>query len=282
MIKKGFSFFLLAAILMASVSCNREYNKVVKSNDMESKLERAKQYYNEGDCFKAIPLFEELIAYYKGSKDLEDVYYSYAYCQYAQKDYIIASYHFKRFSELYPRSEKVEDAAFMVAKCNHEQSPKFNLDQTPTYKAIAQYQAFTQKYPNSDKISEVNAAIDELRLKLHKKAYAGARLYFRLKDYQAAATSFKTLVETYPESKDAEESYYYVVLSSKLLADNSYASKKLERYEQTVVEFNMFKQKFPNSKYLNELEEINKNSLKSIESIKQQSTENGSKNERRS
>ncbi|MEZ5003826.1 MAG: outer membrane protein assembly factor BamD [Chitinophagales bacterium] len=281
MTKTRFSFFLLAVVLMVSVSCNREYNKVVKSNDMESKLERAKQYYNEGDCFKAIPLFEELIAYYKGSKDLEEVYFSYAYCQYAQKDYIIAAYHFKRFTELYPRSEKVEDAAFMVAKCNHEQSPKYTLDQTPTYKAIAQYQSFTQKYPNSDKIKEVNEAIDELRLKLHKKAYSGARLYFRLKDYQAAATAFKTLVETYPESKDAEVSYYYVVLSSKLLADNSYAAKKLERYEQTVAEYKVFKQKFPESKYLKELDEINEKSLQSIESIKQQSTENESKNERR-
>ncbi len=236
---------------------------------MESKLAKAKEYYNEGECLKAIPLFEEMITFYKGSRDLEDIYYSYAYCHYVQKEYIVASYHFEKFTTLYPRSDKVEEAAFMMAKCNHEQSPKYSLDQTPTLNAIEQYQLFTDMYPNSEKVVEANAAIDELRLKLHMKAFDNAKLYYKLKQYQAAATSFKNLIKDYPESKDVEESHYYVVMSNKLLADNSYEVKKEERYEQTIIEYTVFRQKYPNSGYMEELDKVHQLALKELEAFNQ-------------
>jgi outer membrane protein assembly factor BamD len=264
MTKMRLGLVLTFSTLLAFTSCNRDFQKISKSTDMDAKFDRAKEYYNEGDCFKAIPLFEEIITYYKGSRELEEIYYSYAYCHFAQEDFIVAAYHFNRFTQLYPRSEKVVDAAFMVAQCNHKQSPKFSLDQTPTYEAINQYQRFVERYPNSEKVKEANVAIDELRAKLQKKAIAGAKLYFKIKDYQAAATTFKNLIEEFPESKDIEESYYYVVLSNKLLADNSYDAKKKERYEETIKSFNIFKQKFPTSKFLPELDKINQQSLQYV------------------
>jgi outer membrane protein assembly factor BamD len=264
MTKMRFGLVFTFCSLLAFTSCNRDYQKVVKSTDMDAKYDKAKEYYNEGDCFKAIPLFEEIITYYKGSRELEDIYFSYAYCHFAQEEFIVAAYHFNRFAQLYPRSEKVVEAAFMVAKCNHQQSPKYTLDQTATYEAINQYQKFVEKYPNSEKVNDANIAIDELRAKLQMKAIAGAKLYFKIKDYQAAATTFKNLIEEFPESKDIEESYYYIVLSNKLLADNSYEVKKKERYEETIKSFNTFKQKFPTSKYLAELEKINKESTQFV------------------
>jgi outer membrane protein assembly factor BamD len=248
-------------------SCNREYQKVAKSGDMEYKYQKAKEFYNNGDCIKAIPLFEELITYYKGNRDLEDLYYGYAYCHYVQKEFIVASYHFERFAQLYPRSPQVEDAAFMTAKCNHEQSPKYNLDQTPTLKAIAEYQRFTERFPYSGRIQEANAAIDELRLKLHKKAFANAMLYYKLKDYQAAAATFKALVEEYPESKDVERSYFYIVMSNKLFADNSYDTKKKERYEATVEAYEVFSNRFPASGYLKDLDKLYATVLEQLEKI---------------
>lgn len=277
MTKMRFGLILAFCSLVVITSCNRSYQKIMKSTDMEAKFDQAKVYYNEGDCFKAIPLFEEIITYYKGSRELEDIYFSYAYCHFVQEDFIVASYHFNRFTQLYPRSEKIVDAAFMVAKCNHEQSPKYTLDQTPTYQAINQYQKFVERFPNSDKVGEANIAIDELRAKLQKKAIAAAKLYFKLKDYQAAATSYKNLIEEFPESKQIEESYYYVVLANKLLADNSYDAKQKERYENTIAEFNVFKQKFPESSYLKELEEIY---TKSNEFVNQESIKDEPKKQR--
>lgn len=265
---RSWNIVLICMVLCtALISCNREYQKVAKSSDMEYKYERAKDFYNKGDCYKAIPLFEELITYYKGSKDLEDLYYGYAYCHYVQKEYIVAAYHFERFAQLYPRSEKVQDAAFMIAQCNHEQSPKYTLDQTPTLQAIAEYQLFTERYPNSPRVAEANDAIDELRLKLHRKAFDGAMLYYKLKEYQAAATTFKALVEDFPESKDVERSYFYIVMANKLFADNSYDSKQLERYEATLEAYETFKIKYPNSGYIKDLDQVHDTVVEKIDEL---------------
>jgi len=265
MFKSRYIVLICMMLGLSTLSCNREFNKISKSNDMEYKFEKAKEYYNNGDCFKSIPLFEELITYYKGNRDLEEIYYSYAYCHYVQKEYIVAVYHFNRFSQLYPRSEKVVDAAFMVAKCNHEQSPKYNLDQTPTLAAIEQYQKFTEQFPNSEKIGEANDAIDELRGKLERKALDNAMLYYKLKDYQAAAASFKILIQDYPASKDVERANYYVVMANKLFADNSYTAKKADRYEETITSYKNFIKKFPESGYAKDLEKAYNAAVKELE-----------------
>lgn len=268
------AYILLIGILLVfgTTSCDRGYSKVTKSTDMDYKLEKAMEYYANGDCFRAIPLFEEMMTYFKGSRDLEDIYYGYCDCHYMQKEYIVAAYHFERYTQLYPKSPKVEDAAFMIAKCNHQQSPKYNLDQTPTIDAIAGYQRFTERYPNSSRVDDANAAIDELREKLMLKAFDNAMLYYRLKDYQAAATSFKNLILDFPASQDAERAFFYVVMSNKLFADNSYADKRLERYEETLKEYDAFIKKYPDSGYLKDLENIRTSVERSMEKLTENTT----------
>ena len=245
---------LLAALLLSS--CNTKFQKVLKSNDLDYKLEKAKEYYNEGQYHNAIPLFEELLIAYKGQRNTEDMYYSYAYCHYAQGDYTLAAFHFKKFASLYPTNEKVEDAAFRVAECYHKQSPKYNLDQTATISAIDQYQRFADQFPNSEKMPEVNKAIDELRGKLQKKAFDNAYLYYKIRSYKAASHAFEALLEDFPDSKNVEEASFLIVKSRKLYADNSYDSKKLERYNDTIEAYENFIQKFPNSEYTSELNEL--------------------------
>ena len=234
---------------------------------MDYKYEKAKAYYNEGNYFKAIPLFEEMIALQRGSMDLEDIYYSYAYSHYGQGDYILAAYHFKTFISLYPMSEKVENATFMIAQCFYEQSPRQSLDQTATWKAIEAYQNFASAYPNSEKISEVNNRIDELRSKLMNKAYDSAYLYYKTKKYTAAIKSFENLLRDFPNVDRKEEAEFYIVKSNKLFADNSYEDKKLERYEATLQAVNLFKAKYPDSEYVEEIEDIYSDSVKSIENL---------------
>ncbi len=259
---------LICMILCVCLSgCNKNYQQAAKADTMEQKYERARQLYNNGDCMKAIPMFEELITYYKGSRNLEDAYFSYAHCHYIERQYIVASYHFERFNQLYPRSGKREESSFMIAKCSHEQSPKFSLDQTPTLEAIDAYRRFAEQFPGSPRIAEVNRAIDDLRLKLHQKAFDNAMLYYKLRDFQAAAVSFRTLVEDYPESADVERSWFYIVMANKLFADNSYTSRKKERYEATITAYEEFRERYPGSGYLAELERLHDNVTEILEEI---------------
>ena len=195
----------------------------------------------------------------------------------------MAGFYFNQFTINYPKSPKAEEAAFLVADCYQKQSPRYQLDQTSTFDAISKYQVFVNKYPNSARVEDANKAIDELRAKLHKKAFESAYLYFKIREYNAAAVSFKNLVIDYPDMAEIEKVRYFVVKSLKLYADNSYVSKKMERYRESVKQFEAFKSAYPNSTYLAELEKMNKASLDYIkeQESKQTSSQTDGNEERR-
>ena len=160
-------------LLCLVTSCN-SYQQLLKSTNYELKFAKAKQFYNEGDFEKTIPIFEELMTVWRGTKNVEDIYYHYSYSHYCMGDYVSAAHHFKTFGDNYPRHPKSEDARYMVAVCYYEMSPPVSLDQTDTEKAIEALQLFANNYPDSDKIPKCDSLNQLLRLKLADKAYNSA------------------------------------------------------------------------------------------------------------
>ena len=91
--------WLLAAATAALFASCGDYNKVLKSTDPAYKLERAIQYYDTKNFSKAYPLFDELMTSYRGTTKAQIVYRYFAKTLYAQHEYLLASYHFKRFAQ---------------------------------------------------------------------------------------------------------------------------------------------------------------------------------------
>ena len=255
---------IVCVMLMSTLACNRSFNKVLKNPDPKYKLEKAYEYYNQGKYEKAQPLFEEHLTLNKGIKNSEEVLFLYAYCYYYMRDYTMAAFYFKNFISSYPSSKHTEEAAYMMAVCYEKESPRYSLDQTNTYKAIEQYQSFANRYPNSEKMTDVNAALDRLRDKLQKKAYESAYLYYKIRQYQAATVALKALLKDQPDIDNKDKIQYYVVKSSFLYAENSTSSKKLERYESTAKECTTFRESYPQSVYAKEVESIYQKALSQI------------------
>jgi outer membrane protein assembly factor BamD len=226
------------------------YNKVLKSNDIDLKMEKAKEYYNKGNYYKAIPLLDELIAIYRGQPELEGIYYMYCNAHYGQGNYILAAYHFKNFYSFYPNNENAENAMYMVAKCNFEMSPEVELDQTYTEKAIESFQLYINAYPLSERVDEANQLIDKLRDKLEYKAFLGSKLYYDMGLYLAAAQSFENLIEEFPDFEKLDEIYFYIVKAYYFYAKNSILSKQKERYNSVINTYNQMVMRYPESTYL--------------------------------
>lgn len=242
------AFFALIIIALA-VSCDG-YNKVLKSKDVDLKREKAKEYYNEGKYYKAIPLLDELISIYRGREELEDIYYMYCNALYGQGNYITAGYNFKNFTTFYPNSEKREDAMYMVGKCYYNLAPPADLDQEYTKKSIEAFQLFVNSYPNSDRVADVNSKMDILHTKLEDKAFNAAILYYNMGFYQSASVSFENMISAFPDTDRSEYVHFMIVKSNYLYAKNSIPSKQAERYERTLESFKTFKALYPESKYM--------------------------------
>jgi len=251
-----FSLIVGASLLFVFGSCKSKFEKLRASNNIQMKYQEAIKYYENEKYSKALTLFEDLLTRYRGTSDAEDLAYYTAYASYRLKDYISARYHFKQFALNYPNSQRAEECRFMSAYCFYLDSPRSNLDQENTRKAIEELQLFVNLYPDSERAKEASDLIQNLRDKLEKKAFDNAKLYYNMglpDDYRAAVIALENVLRQYPDTKHAEDVEYLLIKSQYLFADNSYPHRQEERFNQMLDYYETFQEHFPESKYSNEL-----------------------------
>ena len=254
------------------ISCS-EYNKVLKGSDYNLKFDKAIEYYKNDQCYKSLPLLEELMSYFRMTSKGEDVYYYYAKNQYCMGDFYLAGYYFKRFVKNFPQSSRVEECAFNSAVCLMMNSPDYYLDQSESYKAIDEFQLFLSKYPNSFLVDSCNNMVANLRARLERKSFEKGKLYFRMEKFRSAIIALNTTILEFPDTQYKEEVLYLILKSNYLFAINSVLSKKVERFEESIKSYYTFVDSFKNSKFANEAESFYLSSLKELEKLKK--TSNG-------
>lgn len=221
--------FLTLIVLIALFSSCSEYQKALKSEDVGVKLVAATNKYDKGKYEKAIRLFEQIAPSYKGKPQAERMFYMYAQSYYKTEQYYLAGYQFESFASSYPKSEKVEEAAYLGALCFSKLSPRYTLDQTDTEKAIEKLQTFIDRYPNSTYLPEANKIVKELRGKIEKKYFENAKQFNTISDYKAALVALENYLSDFPGTPYKEEALYYKLDSAYKLAINSIPSKMEER-----------------------------------------------------
>lgn len=265
-----FRYLSLIVFLIIFSSCASKLSKTLKSTDSEYKLKMAENYFAQEKYANAQMLFEDLFPVFKGTAKFEDLYYKYAFSAYHLKDYANAENLFKTFVETFPNSAKAEEADFMRAYSFYKQSPKAELDQTNTTKAIGQLQAFINTHPLSARVPEATSIIDDLRAKLEVKDFKSADLYYNLGYYKAAAIAFNALIENYPESASADEYKLMVIKSYYLYAKNSVEDRQVERFDKVVAECTEFIDRFPESALADTVEDYKTQSLNNIKEKNEQ------------
>ena len=271
---------LLSLLLITSFvisSCSSDLAKILKSKDYEYQLKKADEYFYKKKYNQAEQLYVQLFPVFKGTQKFEDLYYKYAYCSYFQKNYEDAENLFKGFLEVFPNSPKEEEMAYMHAYMYYLQSPKIELEQTNTSRAIGMMQTFINTHPNSSRLKSAFDVIDKSRAKLEVKEYKSAELYFKLQHYRAAGIAFTNLLNNYPESARGDEYKLMSIRSFYQFAKLSIAEKQIERYEKVVTEFNDFSDRFPESKLLKDAQEYNNLSLNHIKELQNEQTKTTTK-----
>ena len=259
----------LASVLFTLVftGCKSKFEKIRNSNNITMKYQEAVKLYEQGKYSKALILFDDLGSKYRGRAEAEDLFYLTAYANYKMKDYTSARYHFKNFASTYPGSPRAEECRFMSAYCYYLESPRSNLDQENTRKAIDELQLFVNYYPESERAKEAGDLIQKLREKLEKKAFDNAKLYYNMglaDDYRAAVIALENVLIQYPDTKYAEEIEYLIVKAQYQFADNSRPNRQEERFNDAIDYYNSFVDHFPESKYRSELDDLKRSSEKKI------------------
>jgi len=234
-------------IISFGVFTGCQYDKLLKSDDFDAKYVKAKEYYAEGDYAKALPLLDQLLTVKIGTPQEKEIRYYMAYCYYGQGDYFSSASLFKQVFSIFPISAEAEESLFMSAKSMYDASPRYQLDQTYSYKAIEAFQYFIDVFPKSALVKDANAYMDEMRDKLELKLINSAELYYNTEHYQAAALTFKNVLLDFPDTKDADEISFKIVNSYFSYAGQSVICKRAERYDMAIESYGDFLKDYPNS-----------------------------------
>jgi outer membrane protein assembly factor BamD len=258
--------FIVLILTLLLAGCGG-INKILKNPDPEYKLRYAEQYYVKKKYLPAQQLFEDVMPYYKGKAEFENIYYKYAYCAYYQEDYLVADNLFKNYLEIFPNSNRAEEIDYMRAYAYYKLSPKVPLDQSNTIKAMEMMRTYINTHPNSKRNKEASQIIDICRAKLEEKEKNAAQLYYNLGQYRAAGVAFSSVMTNYPESEKADEYKLMIIKSYFKFAELSVEEKKIERFEQVITECNDFVDRFPDSKLKKDAENylnLSQNKIKTL------------------
>ena len=161
---------------------------------------------------------------------------------------------YENFIKTYPKSQRVQEATFKAAMSYYFQSPKFSLDQDDTNTAVEKLQIFLNLYPDSEYAERANQMIAELQEKIEKKNFEIAKQYYTKRDYKASIKANDNFISSFPGTKYREEALFTKFISSYQIAVNSIDTKKKDRLEELVQQYNTMIRYYPESLFLEDLD----------------------------
>lgn len=240
--------------IAALASCKSQYEILLNSNDADVKYEAAFDYFNNGKFSKAASIFESLSVLTDGTERDDTVRYYWGLSNYKFRDYYTAETNFDQFIQRYPRSPFTSEARFLRLDCLYRQTLRYELDQTPTYTAINAISEYVIEFPSTTHMQECNDMLRELNERLDRKAYEGAKLYYRMEDYLASRVAFRNVLKEDADNIYREDILYYIAMSSYKYAHQSVPAKQKERYLSFVDDYLNFIGEIPESHYRRELD----------------------------
>ena len=266
------NYILVSFIALLGLSSCGKFEKFRKSASLPVKYKAAVDYYKKKDFDKASILFDEILPLMKGDSTQEMATYYQAYCDFNLGNYTVANAHFKKFYEVFSRSEYAEEAIYMSAYSLYKDSPTYNLDQTGTLTAINELQSYLNNYPETKFKDECSNMIKELRRKLERKAYEKAKLYHKTSPFNIASLKSSVIEITnfqrdFPDSDYNEEMAYLKVLAQFDLANSTIESKQKERYSDASKFYLELVDKYPQSAFLKSAEKMYEKSNQEVERI---------------
>lgn len=258
------NLILSIAVILTVCSCKSQYEILLNSNDADAKYEAAFEYFNNGKYSKAASLFESLSMLTDGTERDDTVKYYWGLSNYKAKDYYTADTNFEKFVENYPRSPFASEARYLRLDCLYLQTLRYELDQSPTYKAMNAISEYILEFPKSSHVQSCRDMLVDLNGRLDKKAYEGARLYYKMEDYLASRVAFRNVLKDDSENMYREDILYYIAMSSYKYAQLSVQEKQKERYLTFVDDYYNFIGEIPDSHYRKELDSVYKKAQKAL------------------
>ena len=254
----------VAAVLWAAASCKSEYQALLEGYDEDAKYAAAFDYFNQGKFSKAAQLFESLSVTTSGTERDDTIQFYWGLSNYRFKDFYTAETNFKDFIEKFPRSPFAEEAGFLRIDCLYNSSLRYELDQSSSVQTITAIGEYLTNYPQTQHLDACRDILAELGERMDRKAYEGAKLYYKMEDYMAARVALKNVLKDDADNKFREEILYYTAKSSYKYAQLSVPEKQKERYLAFIDDYLNFVGEYDTSVYRREMDILYKRAQRAL------------------
>ncbi len=223
---------LIIPLLFFVFSCAS--NKIKPNMSPDERMDVAMRMFEKRDYLDAKTQFRIITLSHGGSAIAAKAQFYLGHCHFKLKEYILAASEFERLLKVFPNSEYVDDAKYMLGMSYYKLSPKYSLDQEYTFKAITEFQEFMEDYYSSPLVKDVEKKLLEARSKLAHKTYAAATQYRRMGNFKAAIVYYNLTLERFYDSKYAPPAQFYI----------GECHRRLDAYKKSSAAFQLFLQKY--------------------------------------
>ncbi len=245
---KTFHLFIWAGVILSMalyLGCGTP--SVQTATNAYAQFNIAKKEYDKKHYLNAIQGFQRVVFNFPGATIVDTAQYYLAMSYYDNEEYELAAVEFNRLMTNYPQSAFADDAQFLTGVCLYKSTPKhYGLDQEELTKAIQALEDFITDNPESPRLDEARAVINEARTRLSKKQYENGLLYWKMSNYDAAGVYFQLVIDDYTDTEFAPKALFK-------LAEILY---KQAKYTDAIAKFNSFISIYPSDKLVPEAHKL--------------------------
>lgn len=197
---------LAGAVLLSACSKDQDINSFVEPTVP------ADQLYNEalanveaGNTTQAKLKFEKLDRQHPYSKYARQSGVMNTYLSYRAGDYADAIGRGRRFVGLYPANKEAPYVQYLIGMSYFRQIVDVTRDQAAAKKAYQAMNELVERYPDSEYVEDAQSKMRVSRDQLAGKEMLVGRYYLERKEYLAAVNRFRSVVETYEDTRHVEE-----------------------------------------------------------------------------
>lgn len=264
--------FLFLPLLIAIVLSGCTGSGRLRYSGPQEAYQKGMALFERGKYDRAAEYLQGVFDFGRGHEWAADAQYQLAMAYYHNEEYILAASEFSRFSEIYRTDERVPEAEYWRAMAYYQLSPPYQLDQSDTERAIDQFLAFIDRFPDHPLADESVDRIQELRQKLARKQLEAAAMYERRELHEAAALTYERVFDVYSTTQWADDALLGATRAWLAFAEQSVRARQPERLQRAIDNYQRLIQVFPDSPLVKEAETYYARASEQLEDLNVEST----------
>ena len=210
-------------VFMVSCSSKKKMEVNYEERDLRNIYSSALKKLNDDEYQEAVNEFDEVERQHPYSLWARKSIIMSSYASYKDMDFIKAEINLKRYISLYPASDLVPYAQYLLGMCYFDQIIDEKRDQSSVNNAYQTFKIIIDRYPNTTYAKDAYYKIIFLEDVLAAKEINVGKTYLSLKKYIAAVKRFKNVVNNYQTTSYVPEALHRLVEIYLILGVNNEA-----------------------------------------------------------